>query len=1232
MQFIKDGPEIPERLLQAHEEGRVVFFCGAGVSYPAGLPGFGGLVDLIFDGLGTKPNEVEQTALNGNSFDTAIGLLEGRITGGRRVVRRELARRLEPDLARPAATTTHDALLTLARSRTGHLRIITTNFDRLFELVGSRHSGFASFRAPLLPVPKNRWDGLVYLHGLLDEVPTDNALNQLVVSSGDFGLAYLTERWASRFVTELFRTYTICFVGYSLSDPVMRYMMDALAADRSLGESPPEAFAFGSFRAGDEDPATNQWLAKNVTPIMYAEDRSHSLLHDTLRTWSDTYRDGVRGKEAIVIRYAITRPLASTKQDDHVGRMLWALADPSGLPARRFAEFDPLPSLDWLSPLTENRFGHSDLSRFGVAPAREVDKALQFSLLDRPTPYTHSPRMLPVLRLYDATGRWDNVMSGLAAWLVRHLDDPTLLLWVAKRGGTLHPNFRHVLRHALTANQPRPAMEHLWDLCLAGRLKDKTDHRDIYDWYRRFAQRGLTIGLRRELLTLLEPKAVFEEPFRYEDDPGPDDEPRRHFRWDLALAADHVSLVVRDNLHGPAWQLALPDLLQPLTGLLLQAYELLDELGATGLGSDLSYIYQPSIAPHPQNNDFHDWTVLIVLVRDAWLEAASRFPQLARGQVQYWLSLRYPVFRRLAFFAATESSLFPPEEAVDWLLDDDARWLWSSETQRETARLVSRLAPGLGGASRDRLMDAIVAGPPRDENRSEESTRLRTREVWRLLATYKDSGGKLTKRAGAKLGWIRRKYPNWLLRPDQRDDFPYFTDSGDEWTTNLTVPPTRSEIERWLENSPPTDMWTRDNWRERCQTDFPRTATALLALARRGTWPVQRWREALQAWGTKEHVKKSWRHLGRVVSDAPGSLLKEIDRSIAWWIQEVGPVIKGRSPPFERLVGRLVETLKNRDVEDDHDDPLFKAINDPAGLITEGALQYWYGQGLNDGQGLGDFFASLFTDLANPSIKALWPARLLLARNAISLFRVDPDWTLRKLLPLFDWVASADQALVAWTGYLWSPRFYPPLMAIFKDNFLATSQFYLLLDKYGQQYTSLLAFAALEGNDLLNHDEISAAVQALPPKGLEELAEALVRLQSGAQSQRADYWENRTRPFVGRYWPKSADHISPAIASSFAQLIVETGDAFPRALEFLQHWIVRPVNVDQTVSRLSENGFDTRFPSESLALLDLLIHSESQWLPLQFAGCLKSIATAEPAIQADERFRRLEMLLRQRTP
>jgi hypothetical protein len=249
----------------------------------------------------------------------------------------------------------------------------------------------------------------VYLHGLLPERVDESALNRLVLTSGDFGLAYLTERWAARFVSELFRNYVVCFVGYSISDPVLRYMMDALAADRDRGEPTPEAFAFADFNHGRDTEKTAQWKSRGVTPILYQvptdDERDHSALHHTLIAWADTYRDGVLGKERLVLEHALARPSASTVQDDFVGRMLWALSDDSGLPARRFAEFDPAPPLEWLDVLSQDRFRQGDLRRFR-APATD--------------------------------GPWDAVVEQLSRWLMRHIHDPTLLLWLTERGGRLH--------------------------------------------------------------------------------------------------------------------------------------------------------------------------------------------------------------------------------------------------------------------------------------------------------------------------------------------------------------------------------------------------------------------------------------------------------------------------------------------------------------------------------------------------------------------------------------------------------------------------------------------------------------------------------------------------------------------------------------------------------------------------------------------------------------------------
>ena len=200
MQFIPNGPDIPEALLQAHEEGRVVIFCGAGISYKVGLKDFKWLVDKIYCLCRTIQKDAETKAYQKNAFDTVLNLLENRLPGQRAgmEMRKALADALQPNLNLDGATDTHLALLQLALTREGSLRLVTTNFDRTFEEIAkSGKFQFTSFSAPLLPVAKSsQWNGLVYLHGLLpDDEQDSGALDKLVVTSGDFGLAYLIERW-----------------------------------------------------------------------------------------------------------------------------------------------------------------------------------------------------------------------------------------------------------------------------------------------------------------------------------------------------------------------------------------------------------------------------------------------------------------------------------------------------------------------------------------------------------------------------------------------------------------------------------------------------------------------------------------------------------------------------------------------------------------------------------------------------------------------------------------------------------------------------------------------------------------------------------------------------------------------------------------------------------------------------------------------------------------------------
>ncbi len=1226
MQFITDGPDIPDALLEAHEDGRVVFFCGAGISYSARLPGFAGLVKKLYDALVVTPNPVQQAAIKAGLFDTAIGLLEADIVGGREAVRRALAGILTPDLSAPNATTTHEALLTLAKCRKGQTRLITTNFDRLFEeAIAAKALPVERFKAPLLPVPKNRWDGLVYLHGLLGATPTASELDRLVVSSGDFGLAYLTERWAARFVSELFRNYTVCFVGYSINDPVLRYMMDALAADRLLGESPPEMFAFGSYSKGKEEERANEWRAKNVTPILYREHNRHAYLRRTLRAWAEIYRDGVVGKERIVVAYALARPSASTRQDDFVGRMLWALSAPSGLPARRFAEFNPVPSLDWLlDAFAVDRYGHTDLSRFGVPPLENADTKLRFSLIHRPAPYPLAPPMRLVAGGIAIT-QWDDVMFQLARWLVRHLNDPRLVLWIAERGGLLHAQWIRQIEDKLDELAqlegdgktselediraqapnaiPGPLMRTLWSLLLSGRVRSPRQDFDLYRWKNRLGRKGLTANLRQDLRELLSPKVRLTKPFRWGEEPESADEP-----------ASLRQLVLRDAL------------------------DFLRELGEADERSDRSHWDLPSISHHGQNRGFRDWVSLIELLRDAWLAVRSADSARAARVAAAWFDLPYPTFKRLALFAASQDGCIAPEQWVEWLLADGAWWLWAIDTRREVLRLLVLQGSLLTPALQERLESAILAGPPREMYRSDlEPDRWRDlveHLIWLYLAKLSSPGLTLGASGASKLAELSRLHPQWQLATNESDEFYHWVSgTGDpDFESRREIdfaPRKRHDLVQWLvKPRPDWHPFYEDTWRDVCRTRFFHSLYALCDLARRDIWPAGRWREALQVWSEDGMVLRSWRRAAPVVQAMPDTALQELAHGVTWWLDSASKSIDRHEAILLDLCRRVLDLPLGEEsgARVGHDEPLqrpvFEAINHPIGHVTQALINLWLKREPNDGDGLPADIGPLFTQLCDVRVQRFRHGRVLLASRLIALFRVDRQWAEQCLLPRFDWAVDPMEAKAAWEGFLWSPRLYRPLLLAFKLQFLDTARHYGALGEHGRQFAAFLTYAALGSLDVYTTEEWRAAIAALPQEGLQESAQALVQALEGAADQREEYWKNRIQPFWRDVWPRSLDLATPGISESLARLCIAAGSEFPSALTAVLDWLRPNEHPYYVIHRLHESGLCGRFPIHALRLLAAIV-SDQPWGAPELGSCLDLIVQAAPSLAQDPSYQRL---------
>ena len=1276
MQFITHGPDIPDALLQTHEEGRVVFFCGAGISYPAGLPGFEGLVKQIYQFNGTTFSDIEHEAFKRGQFDATLDLLERRLPGQRLAVRRALEQALKPNFSRKGATDTHAALLRLARSREGALRLITTNFDRVFHMAAKRTGqSFQAYAAPMLPIPKNsRWNGLVYLHGLLPEKSDDMALNRLVVTSGDFGLAYLTERWAARFVSELFRNYVVCFVGYSINDPVLRYMMDALAADRMLGEVTPQAWALGDCEPGQECLKTIEWEAKGVTPILYevpAGRHDHSVLHQSLHAWAVTYRDGVLGKERIVVSHALARPSASTQQDDFVGRMLWALSDKSGLPAKRFAAFNPVPPLDWLlDAFSDERFQHSDLARFGVLPRDKADDELRFSLIYRPAPYDRASPML--LASGGITGsQWDVVMLHLARWLLRHLDDPRLVIWIAQRGGQLHDSCQRLIEQELDRfaslehhgkttelNEirshapkaiPGPLMRTLWRLLLSSRVKSPSRDISLYRWKGRLKREGLTTIVRLELRELLAPKVALKKPFRWGDQIESRDEPtslRHMVDWELVLTADHVNSALRD-LADERWASALPLLLEDFQQLLRDALDLQHELGGADDRSDRSHWDLPSITPHWQNRGFRDWVSLIELLRDAWLAVCSQAGDRATRIALAWFEQPYPTFKRLALFAASRDASIAIEQWVDWLLLDGAWWLWSLDTRREVFRLLVLQGQQLTGATQGRLEAAILAGPPREMYREDlDSHRwqdLVARSIWLHLAKLKVSGLALGKAAEARLADLSSAYPEWQLAANESDEFSHWMSGtgypGYEESRDIDIAPSkRKELVQWLRRpQPQRQAFYEDTWRNVCLTHPLNCLFALDDLAALGNWLTSRWSDALYAWGNGKQVQRMWRYAAPVVQTMPDSVIEEIAHAVTWWIKAASKSINSHEGILLDLCRRVLALsldagsgMRMTRNGEPIVQPVTEALNHPVGHVTQALINLWLQRDPNDNDLLSGDIKPLFTSLCDVQVNRFRHGRVLLGSQLIALFRVDITWTEQYLLPLFSWNNPAE-AKAVWEGFLWSPRLYQPLLTAFKSQLLESANHYTDLGEHRQQFAAFLTYAALGPTAGYASDEFQSAFGALPKDGLEESAQALLQALEATAGQREFYWDNHVQPFWQQVWPKSRDLATPRIAESMARLIIAARDKFPAALAALEDWLQPIEHLDYVVHLLYESGLCRKYPSEALRLLAAVI-TEQQWVAEDLGKCLDVIRQTRPQLvpsphyqNLQEYFRRSEM-------
>ena len=314
------------------------------------MPDFPGLARYVVEEMGTAEDAPPRVMLSRwddenvptesrPPLDSIFNLLQQEY--GASEIEALIAERLETQ--GEADVSAHETVLRLSRSVDDKPQIITTNFDLLFEEAAGQN--LRAHVPPALPnlAAEQSINGLVYLHGRTNpESQQGEDRQRVVVSSSDFGQAYLVDRWATRFMQDLLDRYTVVLLGYSSNDPPVSYLLQGLRA-QGYGNR-DSLFTFDS---GTEEEVQQQWQDRGVRALAYPKDKKHSALWDTLSAWADRADDPLLWRRRIVDRarnWHVDHP-RSSRGPRRISRCLLG-----GLQSFARAPFSPALSSCWPMP------------------------------------------------------------------------------------------------------------------------------------------------------------------------------------------------------------------------------------------------------------------------------------------------------------------------------------------------------------------------------------------------------------------------------------------------------------------------------------------------------------------------------------------------------------------------------------------------------------------------------------------------------------------------------------------------------------------------------------------------------------------------------------------------------------------------------------------------------------------------------------------------------------------
>ncbi|WDF73614.1 SIR2 family protein [Novosphingobium sp. KACC 22771] len=1249
MRFFEDGPDIPETLLEARNLGEVVFFCGAGVSLPAGLPDFAKLADKLLDRLAAESSRKARE--DGQSLDFVFKEMVKEF--GAAAVDRELTKALRTP--RNADLRYHRAAIDLSRGRDGVPKIVTTNFDLLFERAERRVRGYVPPSLPdlaqLQPI-----NGIVYLHGRLNA--STGARSGYVITSADFGRAYLAEGWAARFVRGLSERYTIVLLGYSANDPPMRYLLEGL----NSRDDPGRRSLIYAFVPEGSAAAEEAWYDKGVTTIGYApRDQSHAGLWDSLFAWADAARDpdGWRARQI-----ALAQRQPAELRPFERGQVASLVSTGEG--AQAFASAEPSPPAEWLCVLdVSSRYAKSGRMRWGEDV--EIDPLDVFGLdADPPRPEPrgdgsfvppgddflgwrrgdeHWPERQ---RLMGFSQQWTNQLPKrlyqLARWLGRVMDQPAAIWWAAGRR-LPHPGIAREIDYRLKsdANLP-PLVRHFWECYLNAAEAQASDNQNLrqYDVLERIKQEGWSNGALRDLEAALVPafsisRALLSSPI-----------PPQGTFADLGLRS-----LAEIEVTIPKWADGLdppPERLTRVVAMVRRSLECMSEMIL-----ESTYILWRTPTLHPTGDRGEDFTgdrekSYLLKFRELFDALVVQNAEDARLEMERWDTHDPIFFAKLYLYAATQPQLVEPAAFARCALAMPDQIWWEAGLTREMLFALRAQWVGMSDQDRVAIEERIIRGHSQDDadEADQERTRAATAASW--LRWLELNGKALSRSTSASLVTLKEVDPRWT------DAWAWAADDSGGARGGYVERITESQ---GLEHAPVSNVvalaaeLSSDDHRQLRDyrpfvglvKDHPlRAVSALRLVARRGDYPMRFWHNIVNDWpeGVDERLVLILAH---TLTSLPEKVFIELRHGIARWTSSaLGPVMRRRRSlgrrAFDAIVNRYlaaapttfgsaIGNVRVGGVEHEKSEfSVMKSINSPGGHLARAVLDQ-IGKPKRQGP-IPTWVGSRLARLMTLPGDGGGHAACLIARQYHWMSYWFPEWAEDELTPLF----APDQRL---SEAMWHGLAMDQGIGTVAGNRIAT-----------HLTTVLCGGAPWQLDSEARRGLVALMVNLAVPRGAEPAAFGMANIRrilaAGGEEVRVealgvlartnpnnDLWSKLFRPFLTDAWPQQLKYQTEGTSRQLALIVERAGVHFTEAVSLaLPH--LRPVaHLDTLAYRLRKQGEDGQgyavdHPVETLKLLNSLVGDNPQTAPWNLRELLELIATANPALRQSDPWRRLKAI------